>query len=65
MNTASLFVKFREHELEMNKLSVQENEDKHVRTIALKTVGNINSQHSSDAVKKRILTCCQRSSTSS
>ncbi|XP_068503618.1 uncharacterized protein [Phaseolus vulgaris] len=42
MTTASLFRKRREHELEMNKLSVQENEDKHVRTIALKAAGNRN-----------------------
>jgi len=48
MTTASLFGKLREHELEMNKLSVQENENKHVRTISLKAVGNKSCQHSSD-----------------
>jgi len=42
MTTASLFGKLREHELEMNKLSIQQNEDKHVRTIALKVVGHRN-----------------------
>jgi len=34
--TASLFGKLREHELEINRLNVQESEDKHVRNIALK-----------------------------
>ena len=48
MTTTSLFGKLREHELEMNRLSVQKNEDKHVRTIALKVAGNRNCQHSSD-----------------
>jgi len=36
LTTTSLFGKLREHELEMNKLNVQESEDKHVRNIALK-----------------------------
>jgi len=31
MTTASLFEKLNEHELKMNRLNVQENEDKHVR----------------------------------
>jgi len=44
----SLFGKLREHELEMNILNVQENEDKHVRNIALKTVGHKNCQDTSD-----------------
>jgi len=35
-----LFGKLREHELEMNKLNVQESEDKHVRNIALKVSKN-------------------------
>jgi len=34
--------------VEMNKLSIQENEDKHVRKIALKAAENKNCQHSSD-----------------
>jgi len=48
MTTASLFEKLRELELEMNKLSVQEKEDKHVSKIALKADGNRNCQHSSN-----------------
>ena len=36
LTTASLFGKLREHELKMNRLNVQESEDKHVRSIALK-----------------------------
>jgi len=38
LTTASLFGKLREHELEMNRFYVQESEDKHVRSIALKVV---------------------------
>ena len=38
LSMASLFVKLREHELEMNRLNVQESEDKHVRSIALKVI---------------------------
>jgi len=49
MKTTSLFGKLREHELEMNKLFVQENEDKHVKGIALKTAGHRMSQESSDS----------------
>jgi len=48
LTTTSLFGKLREHELEMNKLNVQENEDKHVRNIALKTARPKNNQDSSD-----------------
>jgi len=36
LTTTSLFGKLREHELEMNRLNVEESEDKHVRSIALK-----------------------------
>jgi len=36
MTTTSLFGKVREHELEMNRLVVQESEDKHNKGIALK-----------------------------
>jgi len=36
MSVASLFGKLREHELEMNRLVVQESEDKHHKGIALK-----------------------------
>ena len=45
---ASLFGKIREHELEMDRLNLQENEDERVKTIALKVVGNKNCQDSSD-----------------
>jgi len=43
-----LFGKLREHELEMNKLNVQESEDKHVRNIALKDAKHKKKQDSSD-----------------
>ena len=33
LTTASLFGKLREHELEMNRLNVQESEDEHVRSL--------------------------------
>jgi len=33
LTTASLFVKLKEHELEMNRLNVQESEDKHVEAL--------------------------------
>jgi len=46
--TASLFGKLREHELEMNRLNVQESEDKHIRNIALKAAKHKNKQDSSD-----------------
>jgi len=36
MTVASLFGKLREHELEMNRLVVQESEDKHHKGITLK-----------------------------
>jgi len=65
MTIASLFGKLREHELEMNMLSIQENEDKHVRTIALKVVGNRNGQHSSDDSEEENLSLLSRNSASS
>jgi len=46
--TVSLFGKPREHELEMNRLNVQESKNKHVRNIALKAAKNKNKQDSSD-----------------
>jgi len=46
--TTSLFGKLREHELELNRLNVQESEDKHVRNIALKAAKHKNKQDSSD-----------------
>jgi len=48
MTIASLFGKLREHELEMDRLNLQENEDRGVKTIALKAFGNKNYQDSSD-----------------
>jgi len=48
LTTASLFGKLKEHELEMNRLKVQESEDKHVRNIALKAAKNKKKQDSSD-----------------
>jgi len=43
-----LFGKLREHELEMNRLNIQESKEKHVRNIALKTAKHKNNQVSSD-----------------
>ena len=48
LTTASLFGKLREHELEMNRLNVQEIEDKHVRGIVLKAAKHKSKQESSD-----------------
>ena len=48
LSIASLFGKLREHELEMNRLNVQESEDKHVRSIALKASKYKGKQESSD-----------------
>jgi len=48
LTTTSLFGKLREHELEMNRLNVQESEDKHVRSIALKDAKNKRKQESSE-----------------
>jgi len=55
LTTASLFVKLREHELEMNRLNVQESEDKHVRNIALKAAKHKSKQESSDESEEEIL----------
>ena len=43
-----MFGKLREHELEMNRLNDQENEEKHVRNIALRTTGHKDGQDSSE-----------------
>jgi len=48
LTTTSFFGKLREHELEMNRLNVQESEDKHVRSIALKAAKHKIKQDSSD-----------------
>jgi len=50
-----LFEKLREHELEMNRLNVQESEDKHVRNIALKAAKHKNKQDSSEEEKLTLL----------
>ena len=47
MTVASLFGKLREHELEMNRLVVQESEDKHNKSIALKACNHKQQQDSS------------------
>jgi len=48
LSMASLFGKLREHELEMNRLNVQESEDKHVRSIALKASKHKGKQEYND-----------------
>jgi len=42
MAISSLFGKLREHELEMDRLNLQEDDDKCVKTIALKVAKNKN-----------------------
>jgi len=49
MTAASLFGKLREHELEMNRLVVQESEDKHNKGIALKAANQKKHQDSNDS----------------
>ena len=49
--TTSLFGKPREQKLEMNRLNVQESEDKHVRNIALKAAKHKNKQDSSGEIE--------------
>jgi len=49
MTTVSLFGKLRENELEMNRLVVQESEDKHNKGIALKVFNQKKQQDSSDS----------------
>jgi len=48
LTTTSLFGKLKEHELEMNRLNIQENEEKLVRNITLKAAKHKNNQVSSD-----------------
>jgi len=52
MTIASLFGKLKEHKLEMDRLSLQENEEKRVKT--LKAVGNQSCQDSSDESDEEI-----------
>jgi len=49
MTTASLFGKLREHELEMNKLVVQESEEKNNKGIAFKAYNHKQQQDSSES----------------
>ena len=49
MTTTSLFGKLREHELEMNRLVVQESEDKHNKGIVLKVANQKRQQDFSDS----------------
>jgi len=55
LTTTSLVGKLREHELEMNRLNVQECEDKHVRRIALKAAKHKSKQDSSDESEEQNL----------
>jgi len=55
LTTTSLFGKLREHELEMNRLNVQESEDKHVRNITLKASKHKNKQDLSDECEEENL----------
>ena len=57
---ASLFGKLREHELEMNRLNVQESEDKHGRIIALKASKHKGKQESSDESDEENLSLLSR-----
>jgi len=43
-----LFGNLREHELEMNRLNDQENEEKNVKSIALRAVGHKEGQDSNE-----------------
>jgi len=47
MTIASLFGKLREHELEMNRLVIQESEEKHIKGITLKACNHKQQQESS------------------
>ena len=51
MTTASLFGKLREHELEMNRLVVQESEDKHNKGIPLRACNHKQQQESNESDK--------------
>jgi len=48
LTTASLFGKLREHKFEMNQLNDQENEEKHVKNIALRATDQKGDQESSE-----------------
>jgi len=65
LTTASLFGKVREHELEMNWLNDQENEEKRVKIITLRVAGQKGDQDSSECKTVRLSTCSQGSLASS
>ena len=60
LSVASLFGNLREHELEMNRLNVQESEDKHTRSIALKASKHKRKQESSDESDEENLSLLSR-----
>ena len=55
-----MFEKLREHELEMNRLNDQENEEKHVKSIALKAVGQKDDQDPSECSDSETLNLLTR-----
>ncbi|XP_068504291.1 uncharacterized protein [Phaseolus vulgaris] len=60
LTTASLFGKLREHELEMNRLKDQENEEKHVNNIAFKVTSQKGDQDSSECSDNETLNLLTR-----
>jgi len=59
LTTTSLFGKLREHELEMNRLNERESEEKHVKSIGLKTTSqrfDRDSSHCSESETLNLLT---------
>jgi len=56
LTPASLYVKLREHELEINRLNEQETEEKQVKEIALKSAIQNTNQKSSDTETINLLT---------
>ena len=63
LSMASLFGKLKEHELEMNRLNVQESEDNHVRSIALKASKHKGKQESNDDSDEENLSLLSRNTT--
>jgi len=60
LSMAYLFGKLREHKLEMNRLNVEESEEKHVRSIALKAVKHKSKQEPSDESDEENLSLLSR-----
>jgi len=58
--SASLFEKLKEHELEMNWLNDQENEEKHVKSIALEAATQKIDQDSRDCSDSETLNMLTR-----